>query len=673
MEEREKISENFYQTIFRNLPFIAFTLDRHGRLLDANKEAERATGMKLKDLKGKRFSQFGLLGKKDLLKAFIEFRKNLQGKVTDKTVYKVRLRNGEEKFIELIGIPLKEEGKVIKVLDVGRDITEELMAERELKESEEKYRTLVDNAIVGVYRTNLKGEFLFANRALAKIFGFRSIKEMIDEGVMARYKNPDDRKLLIETLKKKGKIKSFEVELLTKTGKVKNVILSATLEGDMISGMIMDVTKLKRAEEKIRESERKYRLSFDNSRDAINIFSKDRKILDVNKKLIALSGYSKKELLSMKLEDLFPEAVKSQTAERLKKLLSGKEIPLFETYIRTKKGKDIPVEIGVTVLKNCYGRDVVFQGNIRDITERKKAQEEIRESEEKFRTIFENVNDGMVYLDRTGRIIDINEKALRMLGGSKKEVIGKHFTKLGIFSPEEMPTLMGNFKRILTGREQMLDIRIKNKKGENILLECSASLMKKAGEIIGVMVVARDVTKQNKVREEIKRAKEFLETIIETTESMIVGLDLEGRIKLVNRAFEQLTGYKRDEILGKKWFDMFMPERLRSEIKKVFEGVKTRRTIAKYHENPILTKSGEERTILWSNNVIKNEKGEPEMIISIGNDVTERKRMEEELKKRTEEAERFTKLSVGRELKMIELKKKIRSLEEKIKGKGGNP
>lgn len=127
-------SEENYKTIFENLPFVAFTLDRKGRLLEGNKYAEKILGLKIEDFKGKGFSKFGLLGKKDLLKAFNEFRKNLRGEITDKTVYTIKPKDRKEMLVELIGIPLKDKGRVVKVLDVGENITERRKADEKLRE-----------------------------------------------------------------------------------------------------------------------------------------------------------------------------------------------------------------------------------------------------------------------------------------------------------------------------------------------------------------------------------------------------------------------------------------------------------------------------------------------------------------------------------------------------------
>ena len=120
-----------------------------------------------------------------------------------------------------------------------------------LQGSEKKYRNLVESALVGVYQTNIKGDFLYVNEALAKILEFKSPEEMMSGNCLDRYKNLEDRKVLIQELQKTGKVSNFELVLLTKTGKSKNVLLSATLEGDILSGMIRDITELKKAQEQI--------------------------------------------------------------------------------------------------------------------------------------------------------------------------------------------------------------------------------------------------------------------------------------------------------------------------------------------------------------------------------------------------------------------------------------
>ena len=123
-------------------------------------------------------------------------------------------------------------------------------AEEALKESDERYRNITENALVGIYQSNLKGEILYANESLARMYEFESPEEMISKGAVARYKNPNDRGVLIADLKKNGKVSNFEIEVLTRQGRSKNVLISATLGGEILSGMVIDITERKQAEDR---------------------------------------------------------------------------------------------------------------------------------------------------------------------------------------------------------------------------------------------------------------------------------------------------------------------------------------------------------------------------------------------------------------------------------------
>lgn len=122
-----------------------------------------------------------------------------------------------------------------------------------IREQDKEYREIINNALVGVYKSTFEGRLIFANKALSYIFGFASAEEMMSGGTLTRYKDPQDRELLIGNLKRTGKVDSMELELLTKTGEVRNILLSAVLDGDVISGMVIDITSRKRNEQELFE------------------------------------------------------------------------------------------------------------------------------------------------------------------------------------------------------------------------------------------------------------------------------------------------------------------------------------------------------------------------------------------------------------------------------------
>jgi two-component system cell cycle sensor histidine kinase/response regulator CckA len=153
-----------------------------------------------------------------------------------------------------------------------------------------------------------------------------------------------------------------------------------------------------------------------------------------------------------------------------------------------------------------FGREVLeaIAAQIGSAVARLRAEEALLESEKKFKTIFKNANDGIIYLDNRGKILDVNEKAVQIYGGPKEELQGKHFARIGIFSPKNIPKLIKVFRNALTREKFTMDTCIKNKLGQDIYLECSTTFIKK-GKTISLVVIARDVSERQRAEEEKRR------------------------------------------------------------------------------------------------------------------------------------------------------------------------
>jgi len=193
----------------------------------------------------------------------------------------------------LLVILLYREGKKAIVREIDESRKSEEGREEALRASEKQYRNLVDNALVGIYKTDLEGNILYANDALVKMMEFESYKDMKSVGALARYSNPEDRDTFIKTIKKTGKVNDFEVDLLTKSGAVRNVILTGVLEGDVISGMILDITDRKQAVEE------RIRLATAVEQAAESVIISDRKgtIHYVNPAFERLSGFTSEDIV----------------------------------------------------------------------------------------------------------------------------------------------------------------------------------------------------------------------------------------------------------------------------------------------------------------------------------------------------------------------------------------
>ncbi len=508
---------------------------------------------------------------------------------------------------------------------------------------EERYWKLFDEALDAIFVVDAEtGILVDCNRAATKLVG-RKKSEIIGRHQRTLHPQKGTKDGFTRGFKKlrdEDPSQVLEAQVITKNGEIREVAIKASvfeLEGKrFLQGTFRDITERKKAEEKLRESEEKYSNLVENSQDSIAIVDFMGNGLFANETTERLTGYTPAEGKGMNIRALIPKKLWPKTAALLLKARSGKPIPFFEYELKRKDGTVVPVETGgQAIFKD--GKPVAVQIITRDITEHKKAEESIRISEEKFRKIFENASDCIVYLDKSGRILDANRKALQVFGGSREEALGKHFTKLAIISLEEVPTLLRNFENILSGKKVTLDVTIKNKKGQKIPLECSASVTK-MGNTSTITVIARDVTERKRAEKALAESELQYRSLVENVGAGVAITDLEGRFVFVNRALCKMIGYSKEEMVGKPFADFLHPED-RKWIQQIF---------LESWKNPGRTLAIEFRVIHKRDHVIHMYSCPTATIDNnkivgfnaIISDITERKNAEEALRKRESDLRR---------------------------------
>lgn len=264
-----------------------------------------------------------------------------------------------------------------KALILTSDITPSKKSEKSLKASEKKYRELVDNSLVGIFKSNLQGEILFANKALASIFDFDSTEELKKNNITDFYENPEDRSFLIKNLKEHGNFADYEVEMFTKNGKKINLLISAHLEDGVISGMFMDISRVKLVEKRLRESEERYHSLFNQMTEGFAVHEivfnpqgepVDYSFIDINPAFERLTGLKRENVIGKLKSDVVPDDNVDWAKIYGKVALTGEPIHIADYSDTLKRHYDI----------YCYSpKPNHFATIFNDITERKVAEDNL--------------------------------------------------------------------------------------------------------------------------------------------------------------------------------------------------------------------------------------------------------------------------------------------------------
>ena len=259
-----------------------------------------------------------------------------------------------------------------------RDVSEHKKMVEALRESERGYRNLVETALVGVYKINTQGDILYVNDALARMLGYTSPVEMIAEHVQMRFKYPKDQETLLGLLQRKGRVEGYDAEVLTKKGQSKNVLISALREGEVLSGMVVDISARKQAERALQKSQARLQLQIDRMPIACIVWNSEFRALSWNPAAERIFGFTANEVIGKKPYGLIVEKQVQPEVEKIwQRLLKGDITAHSINENVTKDGRTILCEWTNTPLLEDDGTVAGVLSMVLDITEKWKPLEEI--------------------------------------------------------------------------------------------------------------------------------------------------------------------------------------------------------------------------------------------------------------------------------------------------------
>ncbi|MBC7248740.1 MAG: PAS domain S-box protein [Anaerolineae bacterium] len=541
--------------------------------------------------------------------------------------------------------PLVEDGRIIGTITVIEDVTERVDRDVALWKSNTLYNAVAEAVFTGIGIVDPEENITFANTAFAQMLGYTpqelvgmNLSQLTDPEEFARYRQLTQRR-------QKGEREHYETVLYRKDGSQVNVIVSASpltdAEGHFegVLAVITDITERKQAERALQEREEHFRTLFDGIPACCWTFDREGRILHWNRACEELYGWTAEEAVGKTMYELM---VKEENAEVTRKniaaVFAGQSFQDLEYEDVRADGSTCHVLVNEYPLRDAQGRVIMGVCAQLDITERKRMEEALREREETLRSITSSAQDGIVMIDHDGNITFWNEAAEKIFGYTAAEVMGKNMHQL--LAPERLLAMhLEAFERFrLTGQGKAvgktLELPAIRKDGVEIPLELSLSAVNLRGKwhAIGIM---RDITERKQAEEALRAERDRAQQYLDIAGVMFVALNTAGEVTLINKRGCEILGYEQDEIVGKNWFENFLPDRVRDEVKGVFQKlIAGEIESAEYFENPVLTREGEERIIAWHNTVLRDNEGRIVGTLGSGEDITERKQAEEYLQRR---------------------------------------
>ncbi|MBE9512805.1 MAG: PAS domain S-box protein [Chloroflexi bacterium] len=498
---------------------------------------------------------------------------------------------------------------------------------------------------IGVDIVGIDYKVLFQNEALKRRFGDLTGK-LCYEGYMG-LKKPCDFCPMIKAI---GSKKSEQVELTGVDGRDYELLANplVNLDGtvDKVVEVVVDITEHRRIEEILKGSEEKLHLMFESLAEGITVTDLDANIVQVNEAVVHMHGYNnERELIGQSILKLITDKDHARAMENLKKILvEGRCNGRTEYRLTRRDGSEFPAELSASVFKDISGKPIGFITIVTDITERKQAEETLRESEKRYHLLAENAADVIWTVDMNMQLTYISPSVARLLGYSVEEATAKKMEEVFTHASFEVAMkalaeelAIENMEQKELARSRTLELELNRKDSSTVPVEVKYSFLRAPdGRPVEILAIARDITERKRVEEQTKQLQKYLQLQVDRMPIGLIVWDTEFRVQSWNPAAERIFGFTAEEASRKHPHDLIVPKEAQPHVENIWRRLLKGDTTA-HSINENTTKDN--RTIIceWSNTPLKNDDGTVVGVLSMVQDITERKRAEEALKRAAEE------------------------------------
>jgi len=602
-------SEQRLKILFESAPDAIYLNDLKGNIVDGNRAAEEMTGYKREELIGENLAESGLLLPEQVPEVIARLEKNALGEPIGPEEFTLKRKDGSYVTVEVRTFPVRIRNQTLS-LGIARDVSARKKVEEALRESENSYRAVVENAAEGI--VVVQGQRLqFVNPSLVSMIGY-SEEELLTRPFI-EFIHPDHREwamgIHIKRLKGEQVPPIYEFKVLDKKGNTKwlenNGILIEWHNEPATLNFLRDVTGRKKAEEIL-----KYRMEFERlitmlSKRFIDPGDIDQKIREALKSIGEFASVDRAYVFQLRQDgrtadnthEWCADGVQPQI-EGLKGIVLDDALPWFWEKVRAHQtfhvpvvadlppeahlekahfeAQDIQAMVVVPMLsegalrgflgfdsvrsQKTWAEDIIVLlritgENISLALDRQRAEQALLESEGKFRNLAEQ-SPNMVFIYRKGRVVYANERCEKIMGYKKEEICSADFDFMVLIAPQSRDLVKKSFSEHMKGNEVApFEYTLLTKQGERIEAIYSPKLIKYEGEnaILGTVT---DITELKRAQDALRDREETIRALVETSRDWIWSIDVHGVHTYCNPAVEEILGYSADELIGKRGLDL---------------------------------------------------------------------------------------------------------------------
>ncbi len=520
-------------------------------------------------------------------------------------------------------------GKVRGIFASARDITEQKKLESQLQASQFYARTLIESNIDALMTTDPVGIITDLNEQMITLTGHNR-DELIGTPFKNYFTNPKRAEEGIKLVLREGKVTNYELTASGKEGHETVVSYNATTFADRdgklqgVFAAARDITEQKALEQRLRDSQVYNRGLIEASIDGLITVDPEGIISDVNDRMCQMSGYTRPELIGTPFADYFtdPDLARAGVTETFEKGI----VTEYALTLISRTRRFLQVSFNASVFKDPSGNVRGIFASARDITDRVRLEEQLREQQTYLRGLIESSVDGLITVDPEGFITDINEQMCRMTGYPRDELIGSPFRN---YFTDPQRAGLGVKLTLAEGVVTNYELVLKTKTGRKATVSFNASVFRAVdGRVQGIFASARDITEQARLQSQLVDQQAYNRSLIEASADALFAIAPDGAVTDVNEEATRLTGFTRKHLINSRFAGYFTePERAGAGVRQTLS---QGRVLA--YELILITRQNRRIPVGFNAGVFSDAAGMQLGILAAARDITEQKKLEQQLR-----------------------------------------